>query len=341
MPSSKRLNQLQKSLKVGGLVIDDPLSIFYLLGLNLSLGRLLITHDSATLFVDGRYIDVCRGNSPCSVAPREAFAETAQGLSELAFDKERTRFSEFQMLEKLGIPLRPIKSPVDKMRQVKDSDEIKALSKSAHLLYGGYEFILDILQEGMSERDVALAFHFEMLKRGAEGLSFDPIIAFGKNSAYPHYHPSDCRLKKGECVLIDIGVMVDNYASDMTRTHLFGAESKELETLYETTLFAAKEAIALCKPGVKLGQLDEAARRVMRAKGLEKHFLHTLGHGIGLEVHENFRISATGIDKDLPLQEGMVFTIEPGIYIEGIGGVRHEEMVLITGSGHKILTQKQ
>jgi Xaa-Pro aminopeptidase len=191
------------------------------------------------------------------------------------------------------------------------------------------------LKKGITEKEVARRFEIFCLEKGAEGLSFTPIIAFGKNGAMPHYRSQDVVLKEGDAVLIDIGVVLDNYHSDMTRVLFYKKKNRYLSHLYEIVKKAQKNALKLCRPGVKLKELDLAARKVMREEKVEDLFLHSLGHGIGLQTHEFPRIKYNGDDRDVVLQSGMVFTVEPGLYVPGKGGVRYEDTIVITPSGYK------
>ena len=174
-------------------------------------------------------------------------------------------------------------------------------------------------------------------RNGAQKLAFDPIICFGKNSAEPHHQPDATALKINDIVLMDIGVVFDNYHSDLTRVIFFGQGDPLLEEFYDVTKKASQAALELCRPGTALKELDLAARKVLKEAGYEEYFLHALGHGIGLETHELFIIKYNGKDKDLILKPDMLLTIEPGIYKNGIGGVRYEDMILITGSGYENL----
>jgi Xaa-Pro aminopeptidase len=342
----KRIQKLERhaeSQKVDGCVIDQPIDIFYLTGLELSLGRLIAVKGHSALFVDGRYFAICKERSPIPVL---AYDEESIGkfLSEskiktLGFDAENTSFRNYEKLSALSskhqIALQPLISPLRDLRLFKDPQEIVFMKKSALILWKGFEHIEDILKEGMTEKEVAFEFEFFCRKNGAEELSFPAIIAFGENSAHPHHHCSDRAYRKGDVVLIDIGVKVDRYCSDMTRMLLRGDVHPDVKQFYKIVRQAQAAALALCRPGVALKELDLAARAVMKEAGVENLFVHSLGHGIGLEVHEYPRVSHLGQDKDLILAPNMVITIEPGLYQPGIGGVRYEDIVLITEKGHE------
>lgn len=223
--------------------------------------------------------------------------------------------------------------PTQKVRSIKDAGELAKLKKSAALLRRGFLFIKKQLKTGISEEVVAREFELYVKKMGAEALSFDPIIAFGENSASPHYHPGKRKLKKGDVILIDIGVVVDGYASDMTRILFWGEVTQKVHETYKLVRQAQKGAMEVCKAGVLISELENIAREIMGKE--EKYFVHALGHGIGLDAHEYPRVAASSKER---LEEGMVITVEPGIYFPGAFGIRYEDMVLITKTGYQKIT---
>jgi Xaa-Pro aminopeptidase len=188
---------------------------------------------------------------------------------------------------------------------------------------------------GMTEKEAALLFETYCLNNGADKLAFEPIICFGKNSALPHHHRDDTKWKKGDLVLMDLGVMVDGYCSDMTRVNFFNCEDKLLQEFNILVKEAYDAAVALCKGGVHLNDVDRAARKIFEKHGVDKYFLHRLGHGVGLEIHEYPRI---GKDENVILQPNMLITIEPGLYKENIGGIRYENTLIITKDGCEEIT---
>jgi Xaa-Pro aminopeptidase len=209
------------------------------------------------------------------------------------------------------------------------------MRNSANLLWRGFEFIQSSLKVGVTEKEISKKFEIFCLEQGGEGLSFEPIIAFGASSAMPHYRSQNVPLTADRIVLVDIGVKLDGYHSDMTRCLFFGKEDPYLSRLYEITQKAQRSALAECRPGQTVKQIDLAARHVYKKEGVEELFVHSLGHGIGLEVHEYPRIKFDTEDKDLVLEEGMVFTVEPGLYVPGVGGVRYEDTIVITSDGYE------
>jgi Xaa-Pro aminopeptidase len=224
------------------------------------------------------------------------------------------------------------------MWMVKDAQEIEALRKAAHLTVAGIEYAGTLLQEGISERQIALEMELFWRRAGGERLAFDAIVAFGPRSSMPHYRAGFHQLGQHDAVLIDAGVVVDGYHGDCTRFFPRQGCTPQLRLAHEAVWEALQEATKAVRPGVSLGYLDQVAREALRRHHLDPYFTHSLGHGVGLEIHEAPRLKEGGPDHDLLCTPGMVFTIEPGVYLPGIGGVRLEEMVLVTESGHELLT---
>ncbi|MCB1106541.1 MAG: aminopeptidase P family protein [Chlamydiia bacterium] len=320
---------------VQGFVIENPTDISYFTGLKLSRGRLLVGPRTTTLFVDGRYTEVAKKGSPYPVkeltdkALREAILKL-KGIKKYGYDTSLS-VAAYYLLKKGFVKrtLKGIDQPTLLVRGIKDQRELGLLKKSADLLWKGFLHVRKKLKVGISEWELAQEFEFYVKKLGAQALSFEPIIAFGENSALPHHHSGCRKLKKGDVVLVDVGVVLNGYASDMTRVLFFGEVPKRIQEIYLIARKAHQAAINICKAGIKTALLDQAAREAMGKD--EKLFIHALGHGIGLDVHEYPRI-AKNSEREV-LQEGMVITIEPGLYLPGVGGVRYEDMVVITKTG--------
>lgn len=347
----ERLRDLLKSLSCEAILIEHPIDLFYLTGLELSAGKLLISSQAACLIVDGRYYErSCQQTLyPVQLLKTDILQECLIDfhIHQLGFDQQHTTYHAFLTLSQLATKLKtqsyalditPLESPVQQLRLIKDEDEIAYLRKAAHLGYQGYDFVVSLLRENMSESELALELEFFWKKKGASRLAFDSIIAFGANSSMPHYRAGPTLLTPHTLVLIDIGVVLDHYHSDMTRVVFFGTPSPTMQTLYSIVDEAKAQALAYCRPGTLIGELDHIAREWIASKGYGDYFTHSLGHGIGLDIHEPPILRQTGTYRDMPLKTGMVITIEPGIYLPGIGGVRLEDTVLITENGYENLT---
>jgi len=330
---AEKVQRLLKEWEATECLIENPLNLFYLTGLRMSAGALLISRKKISLFVDGRYIEFAKRASPFPVYPLTEILSHVGKVT--VFDSHLTSIDRFEKLKGWPTEWKPISEPLKRVRAIKEKEEIQALEKSAKLLWKGFLHLKKRLKVGVTEKEIAVEFEFFCRKNGAEALSFQPIIAFGKNTAYPHYRAGGAKLKKGDIVLCDLGVVVDGYHSDMTRTFFFGKADPRLIVLDSVVKEAHVAALKICKPGVRVGDLDAAACKVIQKAGLEKLIAHSLGHGIGLETHEFPRLKFKGEDDAVILKEGMVITIEPGLYLSGVGGVRHEDTVVMTQKGYK------
>ncbi|WP_068468675.1 M24 family metallopeptidase [Candidatus Protochlamydia phocaeensis] len=347
-----RLRSLLLPLNSEAILIEHPTHLFYLTGLTLSAGKLLISQQDACLIVDGRYYESCSSGQtlyPVSLLKDASIKDwlADHRIQSLTFDSENTSYQAFLKLSKLAeelqpaLSLIPAESPVKQMRLIKDEEEIRCLKQAAHLGYQGYEQVINLLRQGVKEAELAFELEFFWKKRGAQKLAFDSIIAFGVNSSMPHYRAGQTELQSGDHVLIDIGVVYQYYHSDMTRVSYFGTPHPTIQTIYSIVEEAQQKAFDLCIPGTPIGKLDEAARSFITSKGYGEHFTHSLGHGIGLDIHEPPTLRSQGPYANSPLQPGMVITIEPGIYLPGIGGVRLEDTILITDKGYENLTRQR
>lgn len=362
MPFLNRLQKLQKLIadnSCDAIVVEDQLNISYLTGLNLSAGKLLVHTKGAHLIVDNRYFELCQKTSPVPVL-KESLATFEMRLASpdftfiknLAFDAETITYSSFRAMEKCAhdvfvnsdgkrqLTLIPLNNPIKQLRMIKDIVEIEILKEAAELGSKGFDFICTLLREGISESELALELEIFWKKAGSKTLAFDPIIAFGANSSMPHYQVGNEKLKKGYVVLMDVGVNYRNYHSDMTRVVFYGDPDPKLLKIYEIVQKAQAAALALCKPGTRIGDLDASARDYITAQGYGNQFTHSLGHGVGLEIHELPILRNQPPHSDQHLEAGMVITIEPGIYLPGVGGVRIEDTVVITPTGHEDLTKR-
>lgn len=362
MSYQDRLHAIQQILQESSsdaLIVDDPINIYYMTGIEVSTGRLLIHSKAAHLIVDNRYFEICKQASPFPVLESDnpnfesrLSSPEFSFIHSLSFDSDNTSYKSYIQLQKVietvasssqnprKITLIPLDNPIKKLRSVKDKSEIEVLKTAATLGSQGFDFVLTLLKEGITEIEIASELEIFWKRKGSKSLAFDPIIAFGPNSSKPHYRAGKMALKRGNIVLIDIGVNLHHYHSDMTRTVFFGDPNPKLKEIYAIVKEAQEAALSICKPGTPIGELDAAARNLITSRGYGPNFTHSLGHGVGLEIHELPVIKNTSPHKDIALVPGMVITIEPGIYLPGIGGVRIEDTIVINEIGYENLTNR-
>ncbi|MFQ5729514.1 MAG: M24 family metallopeptidase [Waddliaceae bacterium] len=346
----KKLQHLLKEASCEGLVVEDPTDLYYLTGLNLSSATLLVHTKGAHLTIDGRYYEMCKKSSPFPVHLQKKNEPLMTLLAKpelkfvknIAFNTDSTSYERYRQLKKeiQKRSLKPIANPIAKLRCIKDLTETDTLRKAARLGSEGFDFVCTLLKEGISEAEIAVELEIFWKRKGGKGLAFDPIIAFGPNSSMPHYNVGNEHLQKNTSVLIDIGVNFQHYHSDMTRVVFFGKPDPEILVIYDIVQRAQQKALALCRPSTQIGDLDAAARDFISEQGYGENFTHGLGHGIGLDVHESPTLRNQPPYKEIPLEPGMVITIEPGIYLPGIGGVRIEDTIVITPDGYENLTNR-
>ncbi len=259
----------------------------------------------------------------------------------VGFDAGQTTVAQLEKLRE-SLParlrkklLKPVSSLVEPLRWLKDEDELAVMTEAAALGDKLFEHMLGFLRPGLTEVAVAAELEYQARIRGAEGMSFESIVASGARSALPHGRASEAKLPRHGLLTLDFGVILKGYCSDMTRTVCLGKPTAREREVYETVLAAQESAVAAVKAGVTCGAVDEAARSVLRQAGMAEAFSHSTGHGVGLEIHEGPRVGAGQKDKLAP---GMVITIEPGAYFAGEFGVRIEDMVAVTRTGGDVLT---
>ncbi len=352
------LREILEEDSIDGILIENVTDIYYLTGIQVSVGKLIIHNKGAHFIVDGRYYEAIKDETKfLEVVLAEPDLLTGLLLEELAhikslaFCSEKTTYQRYTELQEVvdkvlkedasrELEILPADDFVLQLRSIKSPEEIKRLSAAAALGSKGYDYVVDLLSEGITELEVARELDIFWKKHGSEGLAFDPIVAFGPNSAKPHHHPDNTKLQKGMPVLIDIGVKLSHYNSDMTRVVFFGEPESKMQEIYEIVKQAQEAALKLCKPGTRMGDLDMEARMWITDRGYGKEFSHGLGHGVGLEVHELPVIRSASKYDAVVLQPGMVITVEPGIYLGGLGGVRIEDAIVITEEGHSNLTNR-
>jgi Xaa-Pro aminopeptidase len=333
--------------QVDWFVITNLYNVRYLSGFTGSHATLLIGQEKKYIITDGRYDEQVRlevkDYEPVIQGKRKEL-EVMQDLlgdvftRRIAFEAEHTSFARVQELEEL-IRTRewlPARNGVEDLRECKDADEIAIIRRALKIAEDSRQAILPEIKEGMTERELAHRLEEEMWKRGAQDKSFDTIVLFGKRTSLPHGKPSDEKLKKGDAILTDFGCRVEGYCSDITRMAFLGEPLDIMKHMYGIVNAARQHAEENLRAGLSTKQADEFARQVIRAERREPQFMHGLGHGVGLEIHEAPRLSYL---TNSALKSGQVVTIEPGIYHAGVGGIRIENMAVIHNDRCEVLNE--
>ncbi|GAB4429426.1 MAG: aminopeptidase P family protein [Chloroflexi bacterium OHK40] len=352
-----RLVRLRAAMAERGLsaiLVSAPVNRRYLSGFTGSYGALLITPDAALILTDGRYRlqaaleapafalrEVVNPGRPMPAVLAEATREL--GLATLAFEAEHTSVAEHGRLSDAlggGVALLPADGLVEGLREQKDEAELVALQRAIAITDQALATVLPQLTPATTERQAAWLLEVAMREGGAEALSFPPIVASGPHAALPHWQPVDEPLGAGRPIVIDMGARFGGYHADLTRTVVLGEPDGRFEAIYGLVLAAQQRAIAGLRAGLRTDEADALARDHIAAAGHGEHFTHGLGHGVGLNIHEGpgLRRAAPG-GQGTPLRAGMVTSVEPGVYIEGWGGVRIEDLVLITADGCEVLSR--
>lgn len=354
-----RVREAIEAVGADALIVSSLTNIRYLTNHAGSAGIAVLTREAVHLLVDFRYEasvrarqdtpGACPGLRVCQVPAsyEEALLDTLAQLAlrTVAFEAghvtvaRHTWWRNTSAARGMSVDLRPSEGVIESARVVKDAPEVAAIRESARRLTAVTATVVSAMRVGMMERELAGILEGEMRRAGFERLAFDTIVASGPNSALPHYRAGDRQLAVGDLVVLDFGGVLDGYCCDLTRTVSIGPPGAEARRVYGAVLDAQLAAIAAVRPGIEASAVDTAARAVLEAHGLGDAFGHGTGHGLGLDVHEDPRISrprpqATAVS----LVPGMVFTIEPGAYLPGWGGVRIEDDVLVTETGCDVLT---
>jgi Xaa-Pro aminopeptidase len=350
----KKLRENLATTRFDALLISHLPNIRYLCGFTGSAGFLLIDEASSVFFSDVRYDTQAREEvkgAKVVIARKSVLLALGEWMGArrkrsrrwtIGVEGEHMTLAEGRRLNGLlpsGLRLRSATALVERARMVKDSDELASIRAAVRLGATLFDRALEVLRagikEGVKETDVAAEMEYAGREAGAEAMSFPTIVASGARSALPHGRATAQPIADSGFVVCDFGVILAGYCSDQTRTVWVGRDSKEARHAYESVREAQQAAIAAVRPGVAAAEVDEAARRVLRRAGMGRHFTHSTGHGVGLEIHESPRIGAG--QKEI-LQLGMVITIEPGVYFPGKWGVRIEDMVAVNENGCEVLT---
>jgi Xaa-Pro aminopeptidase len=342
-----RLRRALESLSADAFLVSHLPNVRYLCGFSGSAGLLLLDAATATFFTDSRYTIQSRHEI---VGARVQIAKTGllraagellrgrRSLRRVAYSPSQVTVAQKQALD--AAVARKVRwvsddGAVEKLRMVKDADEIAVMREAAEIVTRTFKRTRRILRPGISELELAAEIERDFKRQGAEGPSFETIVASGERSAWPHAHPTRKAIAKNELVVLDQGAILRGYCSDMTRTVFVGRATRRIRLLYQAVQEALEIGKAAARPGAKCSDVDAAARSVLRRKGLARYFTHSTGHGLGLEIHESPRI---GKGDDTVLVPGMIITVEPGVYIEGLGGIRIEDDVVVTARGAEHLT---
>jgi Xaa-Pro aminopeptidase len=330
-------------LEVDAFLVTRPLHTRYLTGFTGTNGQVFLTRDEAVFLTDGRYVEQAARELPD--VPREAYERSYRAwvagrsghLARIGIEADDLTVAAHERLVAEigdGAEVIAVRGAVEALRAVKDDDERELIARAQAATDAAFDRVLDLFAIGVSEERVARDLERLLREEGADGLAFDPIVAFGENAAEPHHAPSHRQLEEGDVIKLDFGGRVGGYHADMTRTVAFGPLGSELRKIHDVVKEAQQAGIDALRAGVAVAEVDAASRGVIEAAGYGERFVHGLGHGVGLEIHED---PFLGRDLDGTVPDAAVVTVEPGIYVPGLGGVRIEDMVEVAGDGGRVV----
>lgn len=336
----EKLRSIMKEKDIEGLLISSTENRTYFSNFvgDEEAGYLLVTQDKEFILTDSRYTEQAKQQSDFEVVEYKiSSVKTIKDLIEdfkikrLGFEDHHLIYSKYnKIFEETRVQMIPLGERLFDIRAVKDNIEISKIKRACELGDRAFSQMLNIIKPGMTEKELSFELEFFLKKNGAEALSFDSVVATGARTSLPHARPTKAKINYGDFVLLDFGCVIDGYCSDMTRTIVVGKASDEQKKIYNIVLEAQLKALNFISKGKRGNEVDKIARNFITEKGYGNNFGHALGHGVGLFIHEEPRLSET-YNKEL--QSGMVVTVEPGIYISDFGGVRIEDMVVITEDG--------
>ncbi|WP_209123074.1 Xaa-Pro peptidase family protein [Alkalihalobacillus sp. BA299] len=344
----QRLQRLRATFTeqgIDGILVTSTYNRRYITNFTGTAGVALVTEKEAKFITDFRYIEQAQTQATGFEVVQHTgpiFDEVAKqakmmGIERLGFESDHTTYQTFEIYKKqIEGKLVPISGVIEKLRLIKDESEIQIITTAAEIADAAFDHITKYIRPGLTELDVANELEFFMRKQGAASSSFDIIVASGVRSALPHGVASQKVIEKGELVTLDFGAYYQGYCSDITRTLAVGQISDELRKIYDTVLEAQKRGMNGIKPGITGKQADALTRDYITEQGYGEYFGHSTGHGLGMEVHEGPSLSTKS---DITLEPGMIVTVEPGIYISGVGGTRIEDDTLITEDGNRSFTK--
>lgn len=342
-----RLRSMLRTWKLDAVLLTSPTAVRYVTGFSGSNGMVLVRARSAHFYTDARYDEQAAAevpHMPVHVARTSSLLALASSLGHLralgtiGFEDRHVNVAQHANMRTLaaGARLRALGDRLDVLRMVKDAGELAAIERAVAITDAVFAEVCSMLAPGVREREIAAEISYRHRLHGADGDSFDPIVLFGARTSLVHGTPGDARLREGDAVLIDMGCRVAGYCSDMTRMCVAGGAARRLRRMHAALCEAQDAARGLCVPGTDAREIDAVARVVLATHGLDALFTHSLGHGVGLDIHELPRLSPL---YDGRLAEGHVVTIEPGAYDAGRLGARVEDMVVIESTGARTLTR--
>ena len=341
-----RLRALMESRGTPLILVTHLANIRYLTGFSGSAGIALVGQRTGCLWVDPRYTLQAQEEAEGVevLVEKGGILKAVAGwlgknrVREAAFEASHLTVAQFDQLRKEAgdrLQLKAAGDVIEELRVVKDEAEIEAIRGAGEVTAEVFREILPLVRPGVKERDLAAEVEYRMRKKGAEGAAFETIVASGPRSAHPHARPSSKALQDCELVIFDLGAILSGYAADMTRTIFLGEPTRRVRTIYSAVLQAQEGAVRTVHDSIPAGEIDSAARRILAKHRLARYFTHSTGHGVGLEIHERPRL-AKGVTTRVGA--GSVVTVEPGVYLEGFGGIRIEDTVLVGREGAEILT---
>lgn len=348
MQNLERIQSAIAAAELEALLLVDPKNRYYASGFPSSDGVVLVTAEQAYVIIDGRYIEACRAaigdsaevilcdqQNPARKILKQLLDE--HNITALGAEDGCLTYQQYTIYEKsLERELKPAQGILNRLRSQKQPHELEYMRQAQDITDAAFAEVLKHIRPGVTEREIAAEITYQMLLRGAEGNSFDPIVVAGARGSMPHGVPSDAKIKEGDFVTMDFGCLKGGYCSDMTRTVAVGHATDEMKTVYNTVLRAQLAGIEIAKAGVTGAAIDGAARDVIAEAGYGEYFTHSFGHSLGLDIHEAPNCTPTN---QFPMPEHTVCSAEPGIYIPGRFGVRIEDVMHLTKDGSEVFTK--
>ncbi len=348
-----KLRQLFEAAGIDGLLVSNLTNIRYLTGFTGSAAQLVVTHDDALLTTDGRYRtqsaeQVDEARAPVRIVigggaeQNDAVDQVMRSAERIGLEADDTTWAKATALEgRLAKALVATTGLIESLREIKDEGEIDRMRVAASIADAALGEVLPLMKDTgvnpITESEFALALDSAMRRRGAESVAFETIVAAGENSAKPHHHPTDRVIVVGDPVVVDFGATFEGYRSDMTRTFLVGGEpTGELKVIFDLVRSSQAAGVLAVRPGIAASEIDNVCRSVIADGGMAEKFEHSTGHGVGLDIHEAPWVSSLGT---ATLTAGTVVTVEPGVYVAGVGGVRIEDTLVVTSEGAEAFTK--